>query len=770
MQQSHWWGGLGLKGLGNHNSRKKKEKGEKNMRENRKPYKQLLALVTSVLLTLSACNTTQSSVPQELTSLAPQDFVIQASSDDADLAATSTTASNSNYYCNSDNNLYLSSSYTGQRTALRFANVTVPKPTTTTTVTIISAKLTFTKSNNLTGSVPSGSGFVVRGLFNANNWPAPTTSCSAAGSTGQDTTSGQNINGRAATTATTSTNTAASILSGTMATWATTDAPLVLNITAVVQEIVNDSRWPGGTIAFRINKLANSTASLNAFACSPTSCDTNKVAKLTIDYTTGTPPTTNYPPSVTLNVTTPSSTLGATLPAYLQEVTDTSLTPSTPGTRYRRISGTQAEFAAAAGGTAPTPPGNPPGTPNYSELRHRYVSSQPWNSDGSLIMLDRDRVYVPILDGNTYALKKWVSTPNEPFWSNTSPNVIYGIDTTKTSFVKLTIDTTNSAPQSSWTPEFDFLNQLTPGFPRYTKIGFDGTGVLSDNGQYTALFGQVQNTDDVDVIIYDFVAKKPVKRLPLGKRLVRNSQGAIVKQCDFVCGSVHISQNSQYIVVQDNRNKEFQQTQTTSPGGTTAYYGVLNAYQVSQIGVAGYTPVRLSLARGHHMDVCVNTANEQVVVQSDVDYSLNPAYTALVSIRLSDGARTTIMPAGKMDYAIHFSCRNINNDGWVYVSGYDDSPGLLTTDDGPASNTSLAYWYKAFAVQIASGCITTNGCNTRLFAHTYHSTVDASNGVGEKRAPHAVPNRDGSRVIFASDWRNSASNAPVYAYVAYYRP
>src|SRR5262249_37244543 len=99
----------------------------------------------------------------------------------------------------------------------------------------------------------------------------------------------------------------------------------------------------------------------------------------------------------------------------------------------------------------------------------------------------------------------------------------------------------------------------------------------------------------------------------------------------------------------------------------------------------------------------------------------------VVMVRLRDGAITSLTTPANEAYPDHVSARNLDRPGWVYV-GYYQEPGKRYTDEivavsmeGLQSVERLAHKRSVF-----SGCYR---CES-----------------------HAVPSRDGVRVLFASNW------------------
>jgi hypothetical protein len=99
----------------------------------------------------------------------------------------------------------------------------------------------------------------------------------------------------------------------------------------------------------------------------------------------------------------------------------------------------------------------------------------------------------------------------------------------------------------------------------------------------------------------------------------------------------------------------------------------------------------------------------------------------VVMVRLRDGFVTMLTDPNNEAFPHHISTRNLDRPGWAYVSYYP-SPGQRFNDeiiavkmDGSKSVERLAHLHSNI-----------NGCY--------------------RCEPHAVPSRDGMRVIFASNW------------------
>lgn len=119
----------------------------------------------------------------------------------------------------------------------------------------------------------------------------------------------------------------------------------------------------------------------------------------------------------------------------------------------------------------------------------------------------------------------------------------------------------------------------------------------------------------------------------------------------------------------------------------------------------------------------------------------------LVMIRLSNGEETDLLPGitGISNY--HISCRNIDWPGWAFFSYF------IAANNVPTSHET---YKEIFAVKLdGSGRV-------KRYSHSFNHETRIS---GE-RDPFACPNRDGTKVMFRSDWGDGAGDAPIYSYVA----
>jgi hypothetical protein len=147
---------------------------------------------------------------------------------------------------------------------------------------------------------------------------------------------------------------------------------------------------------------------------------------------------------------------------------------------------------------------------------------------------------------------------------------------------------------------------------------------------------------------------------------------------------------------------------------------------------------QLSSLNGSHFDSGFNSnGNEAIVVQDDTS-------SALVSIEYATGKKTVLLPASQLNYSIHISCRNTKRPGWAYISEFSGN-----------SSVDKPNYQLTFAVKLDG-----SGTIQKLATENHSSNTDYSRGA------MSVPNPDGTRVLFASDWGDSSDSAPVYNYIA----
>lgn len=239
-------------------------------------------------------------------------------------------------------------------------------------------------------------------------------------------------------------------------------------------------------------------------------------------------------------------------------------------------------------------------------------------------------------------------------------------------------------------------------FREYRELSIGfGEGNLSNDDRYAALIG-VRPSGRRDLVVYDLVAAEVSGRRSFGRGL----------------DNATMSQSGEYVVVVWGREGR------RRAEGVEAFDRELDF-------------VRQLTRFSQHGDVGYSAAGAEVWVS----YS-GGRQRSIGAYPLAGGPPITVIDADPGTWGGHVSCRNLERPGWCYISdvghsprlwrGYDQVWGQQIAPDGPAE----------------------------VFAHEHHS-YDA----GYYHQPQAVPSRDGSRVLWASDWDGGRS-AAVFDYVA----
>lgn len=239
------------------------------------------------------------------------------------------------------------------------------------------------------------------------------------------------------------------------------------------------------------------------------------------------------------------------------------------------------------------------------------------------------------------------------------------------------------------------------------SIGW-GEGNFSHDGRYIALTATISG--HYWVYVYDMQAGSVDSSFDLG-----------TTQPDWVS----MSPSGTYVVV------------NWTSDGTSRGQGV---EVFSRAGVFA----RQIYPNGEHGDLGISSVGDEVLVTMNEGATFAGGAASIHMLRLSDGASTIIWGKdGDIDiYNAHVSCRNTKRPGWAYFSTNN------------MSNADMPGRDEAYAIKL-DGSFT---------AERWGHMHSANKGTYEYQ-PHIVPNRDGSRVLFASGWDGATGATTVYAYV-----
>ena len=351
-----------------------------------------------------------------------------------------------------------------------------------------------------------------------------------------------------------------------------------------------------------------------------------------------------------------------------------------------------------------------------ADARHVYSKQQPWNSDGTLIAIENRSGGSPsplFLDGTTYQ-PKFGPCSSAPFYDyrwHPSP-----------AHAKEMINVDGSGKQLTW---YDVVNCVTTRswtLPITSNYGIgSGEGNPSNDGRFVAI------ANDSQMVIVDMDPQPPFAPYP-NKRIgpVRRLSDCGLSDCSI--DWVSVSSSGRFAVV--NYNGDYPRVFDID-AATLAL--TPHAYPASTPECLSHDPTNGFILDLGHADFALNPfdSDEDVVIgqrSSGCPSKVNGVPMAgVVMVRLRDGFVTMLTDPTNEAFPHHISTRNLDRPGWVYVSYYP-GPGQRFNDeivaikmDGSQAVERLAHIHSDI-----------NGCY--------------------RCEPHAVPSRDGQRVIFASNW------------------
>jgi len=360
-----------------------------------------------------------------------------------------------------------------------------------------------------------------------------------------------------------------------------------------------------------------------------------------------------------------------------------------------------------------------------ADARHHYSDDQPWNADGTLLMLQNSGSPSDlVLDGNTYQVIS--SGCGDGGYGRWHPSLTHAYERVKAYGTQLWwYDIRTCVITRSWT--------LPIAAPGDIEMG------PSRDGRFIALSSATQ------VFVVDMDPQPPFAPYPsqrLGPVYDFSSCGA-PSGCtlDFT----QVSASGRYVIV--HFQGDWQQVLDVDPNTLALTPRPMPAAAPRCNGTA---------AQGFiydlgHPDVTLNPFdnNEDVIIGQEhcgnIGKTVNGRLMGgVVMVRLRDGAVTSLTDPTNEAYPYHISARNLDRPGWVYVT-YWPSPGQRFSDE-------------LVAVKLdGSGSV-------ERYAHTHSD----SNAGGYRAEPHGVPARDGRRILWASNWMLNAtggSSSVTQAYI-----
>jgi len=372
--------------------------------------------------------------------------------------------------------------------------------------------------------------------------------------------------------------------------------------------------------------------------------------------------------------------------------------------------------------------GNDPGVPLAgmtgtwgNDSRHTYSKQQPWSSDNSMLTIE-NRGGSPnplILDGKTYLPKlspcanyarydhRWHPSPGHPHEQ---------INVNSNGTELMWFDVTTCTKTRSWT------------LPIASDYGIgSGEGNPSMDGRFVAIASAQA------MVVVDMDPKPPFLPYP-NKRI-----GPVYTFPPCSLGTTDPCKIDYVSVSPSGRYVDLAYSHSDSNADVHRIFEVdANTLALRPHVMAGNSPrcgAFASRPNGwifpvKHADMALDPSdgNEDVIVGGRA--CSGTSMGNVVKVRLRDGKLTALTDRTNESSVYHVSTRNLDRPGWAYVSYYPVN--------GARFNDEIV------AVKLDGSLA------VERYGHTH---TDAS--AGYRSQSHPVPSRDGTRVLFASNWARS---------------
>ena len=359
-----------------------------------------------------------------------------------------------------------------------------------------------------------------------------------------------------------------------------------------------------------------------------------------------------------------------------------------------------------------------------TDARHHYSRDQPWNADGTLLAVENRGGGSPaslLLDGNTY---KPLTTRCDQFTLDDfrwHPSIAHA---------RVQIGVREAADSLVWLDPISCRIERGWKLPLSPKgIGFN-EGNPSNDGRFLALANQES------IVIVDMDPQAPHASYANGNR--RIGPVYVLPACSLhveqprQCrvGNISISASGRYVDV------KFGGVSGDSAAEAHRIYEVDPATLALRPHAMAATAMRCGSFQARpngwifplkHADLALDPSdrNEDIIV--GIRSCPGSRIGRVIKVRLRDGLVTELTDPRNEASPWHVSTRNLDRPGWAYVT-YMTVPGKRQSGE-------------IVAVKL-------DGSKT-IERIARHRTIKAGRYRGEA---HAVPSRDGHRVLFASNW------------------
>jgi len=417
------------------------------------------------------------------------------------------------------------------------------------------------------------------------------------------------------------------------------------------------------------------------------------------------------------------------MPGYLQTVTDPTM-------------GNQEQIMRVSDQTAF-------GTTNLL-LTHDYALIQPWNADGSMLLLSGWYFNTDyLLNGNTGAYLRTVHDPDGEStarWSNVNPNNMYGIPPGG--------GCNNGNQLAVWHPETDTSSNPTLTI-LHTFSQYDTCGNMNFGDDK----GNLSNDDTFGVVEGWSSTRNSWGMTTFSMSNVNTATPTVTEIATYWFGAAGGTTN--------NPSSENARVSAMPKGDGVHVLWSSTGPGLTQ-GIEWFNPtlttaLHVTDSSSHH-DVGLDASGNEMIVTAcsqpggsstntctGVSQTNGSPFIAGYIINGSGPTGTNVnlypSPASTTTFtsSVHVSCRNqFQRPGWCYVSDYMNNP-------------SAAVGYEQiYALKL-------DGSQTAEVFGVDHGSYNSCQTCNQYTA-RAVPYRDGSKVIFDSDW-GAGTSAPSYDYI-----
>lgn len=358
------------------------------------------------------------------------------------------------------------------------------------------------------------------------------------------------------------------------------------------------------------------------------------------------------------------------------------------------------------------------------DTRHVYSVQQPWNSDNTLLTIENrgggNSLSPLILDGTSY-LPEYSPCPNYPVYdyrwhpSRAHPHEQINVDPTGTQL--MWFDVTTCTKTRSWPLPF----------PVDYGIG-SAKGNPSDDGRFVAL------GNNAAMFVVDMDPQPPFAPYPnirIGPTYLFPPESLTTAAPNtWTIDHLGISPSGRYVKVKFGSADDcgtFDMIRVFEVDSTTLELKPHNMADASERCCTFQGRPNGWIFPLKHSDFARDPFdnNEDVLVggRSCTTSALGP----LVKVRMRDGAVTQLIDPDNVSSVVHVSTRNTDRPGWAFVSWYP-APGKRFSDE-------------ITAVSLDGSESVVRMCHV----HTADSAC-------YRCEAQPVPSRDGTRVLFASNW------------------